>query len=152
MVNEADIKPWLRPAATSYIFHNASVIDVDADELCPNLTLTVEDGKITSISPSLERPTQKPGFRFIDCSGKYICPGLIDSHVHLIATPGFSSLAAAFGNPVSVGLLRQSFVCAHMLHRGFTSIWDCDGAHAAIKEAIEDGVFLGPDCSPLAMH
>lgn len=144
MVNEADIKPWFRPVATSYMFHNASVIDVDAGELCPNLTLTVEDGKITSISPSLARRTQKPGFRLIDCSGKYICLGLIDSHVHLIATPGFSSLAAAFGNPESVNLLRQPFIYAQMLHRGFTSIRDCGGAHAAIKEAIEDGVFPGP--------
>lgn len=31
-----------------------------------------------------------------------------------------------------------------MLHRGFTSVRDCGGAHSAIKEAIEDGMFLGP--------
>ena len=144
MVTEADVKPWLRPAATSYIFYNASVVDVEAGDVRPNTTVTVENGRIISILPSSATPKSRPGFLLVDCTGKYICPGLIDSHVHLIATPGFDSLAAAFGNPESVSLLRQPYVCAQMLHRGFTSIRDCGGAHAAIKEAIEDGVFPGP--------
>lgn len=144
MFTEADVKPWLRPAASSYLFHNASVVDVKAGDIRPNVTVTVEKGKITSIVPATATPIQRSGFTLVDCSGKFICPGLIDSHVHLIATPGFDSLAAAFGNPDSVSLLRQPYVCAQMLHRGFTSIRDCGGAHAAIKEAIEDGVFQGP--------
>lgn len=144
MFTEADIKPWLRPAATSYLFYNASVIDVEAGNVRSNVTVTVEQGKITSVAPATAKPIEYLGFTLVDCSGKFICPGLIDSHVHLIATPGFDNLAAAFGNPDSVSLLRQPYVCAQMLHRGFTSIRDCGGAHAAIKEAIEDGVFQGP--------
>ncbi|KAF3038921.1 hypothetical protein E8E11_001622 [Didymella keratinophila] len=144
MVTEADVKPWLRAAATSYILHNASIVDVEAGEVRPNQTVTIENGKITSITPATGTPTQRSGYTSVDCSGKFISPGLIDSHVHLIAVPGFDSLAAAFGNPEAVTLLRQPYVCAQMLHRGFTSIRDCGGAHAAIKEAIEDGVIIGP--------
>src|SRR5690242_8459798 len=144
MVTEADIKPWLRPAATSYLLHNASVVDVQAGKVRPNVTVTIENGKIVSVAPATAAPQAPPGYNLVDCSGKFICPGLIDSHVHLIAVPGFDTLAAAFGNPDSVSLLRQPYVCAQMLHRGFTSIRDCGGAHAAIKEAIEDGVFIGP--------
>jgi imidazolonepropionase-like amidohydrolase len=144
MATEAAIKPWYRPAAASYFLYNASIVDIESGKTLPRMTVTIEHGKITSITaakPTLER---KSGFTTVDCSGKFICPGLIDSHVHLIAVPGFDNLAAAFGNPDSVTLLRQPYVCAQMLHRGFTSIRDCGGAHAAIKEAIEDGVFPGP--------
>ncbi|KAJ4343482.1 hypothetical protein N0V87_000248 [Didymella glomerata] len=144
MITEADIKPWLRTAATPYILHNASIVDVEAGESRPNQTITIENGKIASIAPASETPTQRTGYTSVDCSGKFISPGLIDSHVHLIAVPGFDNLAAAFGNPEAVTLLRQPYVCAQMLHRGFTSIRDCGGAHAAIKEAIEDGVIIGP--------
>ncbi|XPT01571.1 hypothetical protein M3J09_010703 [Ascochyta lentis] len=144
MVTEADVKPWLRTEAPSYLLHNASVVDVKQGNIQQNVTVTVEKGKIISVSPSSATPEARAGFTVVDCSGKFICPGLIDSHVHLIATPGFDNLAAAFGNPDSVSLLRQPYVCAQMLHRGFTSIRDCGGAHAAIKEAIEDGVFPGP--------
>ena len=133
MVTEADIKPWLRTAATSYILHNASIVDVEAGEVRSNQTVIIENGKITSIAPAAETPTQRSGYTSVDCSGKFISPGLIDSHVHLIAVPGFDNLAAAFGNPEAVTLLRQPYVCAQMLHRGFTSIRDCGGAHAAIK-------------------
>lgn len=144
MDTEAAIKPWFRPAATSYLLHNASVVDVESGKIRSGQTICVEGGKITSISPSTASSGPRSGFTVVDCSGKFICPGLIDSHVHLIAVPGFDNLAAAFANPDSVSLLRQPYVCAQMLHRGFTSIRDCGGAHAAIKEAIEDGVFPGP--------
>ncbi|KAJ4375349.1 hypothetical protein N0V83_002435 [Neocucurbitaria cava] len=144
MVAEADIKPWFRPASNSYILHNASIVDVAKGSIQSNVTVTVENGNITSLEASSTEQPSKPGFITVDCTGLYLSPGLIDCHVHLIATPGFDSLAASFSNPESVSLLRQPYVCAQMLHRGFTTIRDCGGAHSAIKEVIEDGIFPGP--------
>lgn len=145
MVSKADIKPWLRPGAGSFILHNATVVDVANGVTQDAQTVCIENGRITSISKSEpSMPSSRPGTNVINCTGLYLCPGLIDSHVHLIAVPGFNELSQAFGNPESVSLLRQPYVCAQMLHRGFTTVRDCGGAHAAIKEAIEDGVFPGP--------
>ncbi|CAO2654487.1 Nn.00g112200.m01.CDS01 [Neocucurbitaria sp. VM-36] len=144
MVSEADIKPWFRPASNSYILYNASIVDVVAGSIRSGVSLTIENGLITSIEPSSTEQSSQPGFIKVDCTGLFLSPGLIDCHVHLIATPGFDNLAASFGNPESVSLLRQPYVCAQMLHRGFTTIRDCGGAHSAIKEAIEDGIFPGP--------
>lgn len=145
MVTKTDIKPWSRPEAGRFILHNANVVDVAEGVIRKSQTVQISDGKITSITASTSSlPNEGPGTSLVDCTGLYLCPGLIDSHVHLIAVPGFDQLSAAFGNPESVSLLRQPYVCAQMLHRGFTSIRDCGGAHAAIKEAIEDGVFPGP--------
>ncbi|KAK6082492.1 amidohydrolase [Seiridium cupressi] len=144
MVQEADVKPWLRPPPKAYILHNANVVDVAQGSIRGFATVTIQNGKISSIrSASAQLPSQ-PGFTVIDCTGQYLCPGLIDSHVHLVSVPGFMDLASAFGNPESVSLLRQPYVCSQMLHRGFTTIRDCGGAHSAIKEAIADGVFPGP--------
>lgn len=145
MVPKADIKPWSRPQAKSFILYNASVVDVADGITRKSQTVYISEGKITSIKPSASSLPRPPaGVDVVDCTGLFLCPGLIDSHVHLIAVPGFDQLAEAFGNPESVSLLRQPYVCAQMLHRGFTSVRDCGGAHAAIKEAIEDGVFPGP--------
>jgi imidazolonepropionase-like amidohydrolase len=140
-----NIKPWSRQQAGTYILHNASVIDV-AEGITRKLqTVHINNGKITSIKPSAPSlPSHQPGTSIVDCTGLFLCPGLIDSHVHLIAVPGFDQLSSAFGNPESVSLLRQPYVCAQMLQRGFTSVRDCGGAHVALKEAIEDGVFPGP--------
>ncbi|KAF2758090.1 amidohydrolase [Pseudovirgaria hyperparasitica] len=144
MVNEKALKPWLRPAPRPYILQNASIVDVAHGSIRANVDVTIIRGKIHSITPSSFPSPPRTGYIQIDCTSLYLCPGLIDCHVHLVATPGFDNLAAAFGNPESVSLLRQPYVCAQMLHRGFTTVRDCGGAHTAIKEAIEDGVFPGP--------
>ncbi|KAK8098754.1 uncharacterized protein PG998_011995 [Apiospora kogelbergensis] len=143
MVQQADLKPWFRPPPKPYLLANANIIDVEAGEICHSMDVKVEDGKFTSISPS-SSASSIVGFTIIDCTGRFLCPGLIDSHVHLIAVPGFGELSSAFGNPESVSLLRQPYVCGQMLGRGFTSVRDCGGAGAALRDAVADGVFPGP--------
>ncbi|KAJ9145007.1 Amidohydrolase [Pleurostoma richardsiae] len=147
MPSEAELKPWLRPSPKSYILSNANIVDVLDGSIRKQAALTIRDGRIESIFDSTESSisrARKQGYELIDCAGSYVCPGLIDSHVHIMAVPGFSDLSKSFGNPNDVSLLRQPYVCSQMLHRGFTSVRDCGGAHLALKEAIEDGVFPGP--------
>ncbi|KAF6824228.1 amidohydrolase [Colletotrichum plurivorum] len=147
MVSEADLKPWLRAPTRRYILTNASVVDVATGTLRRNSAVQLKDGYIDAVLDSTESTiaaAQNQSYEVVDCSGKFICPGLIDSHVHVMAVPGFGDLSKAFGNPNDVSLLRQPYVCAQMLHRGFTSVRDCGGALLALKEAINDGVFPGP--------
>lgn len=147
MVTEGDLKPWLRPGPRSYILTNANVVDVAAGVVLPNKAVKLRDGLIQSIDDStatLISQAEHEGYTPIDCAGAYLHPGLIDSHVHLMAVPGFGDLSSAFGNPHDVSVLRQPYVCAQMLHRGFTTVRDCGGALLALKEAINEGVFPGP--------
>ncbi|KAK8074312.1 hypothetical protein PG994_005211 [Apiospora phragmitis] len=156
MVQQADLKPWLRPPPRSYVLANANVVDVEAGALRQSMDVQIENGKITSIRPysttSTSTTTTPPSsssaaasdLTTIDCTGRYLCPGLVDSHVHLIAVPGFGDLSSAFGNPEAVSLLRQPYACAQMLARGFMSVRDCGGATAALRDALADGVFPGP--------
>lgn len=147
MVSEAQLKPWLRPARKSYILINANLIDVTDGSVRKNAAVKISDGLIKSVEDSSDALTSdalQQGFQVIDCQDKFLSPGLIDSHVHIMAVPGFGDLSKAFGNPNDVSVLRQPYVCAQMLHRGFTTVRDCGGALLALKEAIEDGVFPGP--------
>jgi imidazolonepropionase-like amidohydrolase len=147
MMNDHRIKPWLRSPLQRIVLRHANVIDVSNGAIRTNATITLAGGVIESIEDSDKVDLQEPGreaSKIVDCHGKFISPGLIDCHVHLMAVPGFSDLAKAFGNSNDVSVLRQPYVCAQMLHRGFTSVRDCGGAMFALKEAIEDGVFPGP--------
>ena len=51
------------------------------------MTVTIEDGVIVSLTPnsSSERPVleKMSGAEIINARGKYLIPGLIDSHVHI---------------------------------------------------------------------
>ncbi|KAI9148418.1 LOW QUALITY PROTEIN: Cytosine/adenosine deaminase or related metal-dependent hydrolase [Paramyrothecium foliicola] len=142
MATEQDIKPWLRDPPRNYIFNHANVIDVAAGHVVPKASVVVSNGLIESVSQSPQPP--RPGYTVVDCKGKYLCPGLFDAHVHFVAVPGFKELSKAFGNEHSVSLLRQPYVAAQMLHRGFTSVRDCGGALHALKDAIATGVIPGP--------
>lgn len=90
---------------------------------------------------SLQR---QEGYTIIDCTGKFLCPGLIDCHVHLMTVPGEATLDALNNIPTDVSLLRQPWVANQMLERGFTTVRDCGGASLALKEAIAEGVIPGP--------
>ncbi|KAK3669764.1 hypothetical protein LTR78_010337 [Recurvomyces mirabilis] len=147
MLEESAIKPWLRSPTQRIALANARLIDVTDGSVRKNATVTIVDGLIQSIEDYNESRLQllrQERSKVVDCSGMYLCPGLIDCHVHLMAVPGFSDLNKAFGNANDVSVLRQPYVCAQMLQRGFTSVRDCGGAMSALKEAIQDGVFTGP--------
>ncbi|CZT18352.1 related to imidazolonepropionase and related amidohydrolases [Ramularia collo-cygni] len=147
MVDQAQVKPWLRPALKSYILTNANIVNVVDGSTRSKAAVRVQNGlieKIVDSTTSVIEEAQHQGFQIIDCKNGFICPGLIDAHVHIMAVPGFQDISSAFGNPNDVSVLRQPYVCAQMLYRGFTTVRDCGGALLALKEAINDGVFPGP--------
>jgi imidazolonepropionase-like amidohydrolase len=137
------IKPWRLPAQKTYIFQHANVINTVDGSIRKDCSVRVSSGIIESITDFSKYDHDKHATT-IDLQGRYICPGLIDAHVHLMAVPGWEDLSKAFLNPFAVSAFRQSYVCGQILSRGFTSVRDCGGATFALKEAIEDGVFPGP--------
>lgn len=140
------IKPWKPQPPKTLVFVNATVIDPVEGQLIPNATVRISGGKIAQIDITGSE-TVKEGVDssdIIDLSGKYLCPGMIDCHVHIAVTPGEADLRAYNDMTERISLLRQPHVLKSMLERGFTSIRDCGGASLAMKEAIEEGVVPGP--------
>lgn len=81
-------KPWLPVSAPPLLhFRNVSVIDTEAAVVYRDAIVEISSGIITSVSPAgAINPSDKA--QVIDLQGKYLCPGLIDCHVHVSATPG----------------------------------------------------------------
>ncbi|KAJ5620790.1 hypothetical protein N7510_004774 [Penicillium lagena] len=140
------IKPWMRQPRKTFVFINATIIDPVEGDLITNATVRISDGKITQIVTDNSTTVKEnaPEENIIDLSGKYLCPGLIDCHVHVAVVPGEADLRAYKDMTERISLLRQPHVLKAMLERGFTSIRDCGGASLAVKEAVEDGVIPGP--------
>ncbi|KAK0765805.1 hypothetical protein N5P37_001743 [Trichoderma harzianum] len=139
------IKPWKLDAQPTYIFTNAKLVDPEQAKVVENVTIKTVGGKIVSVdTTSSTSPTAADGEIVVDLNGKHICPGLIDCHVHIAVVPGEANLSAYQSMTERISLIRQPWVLKPMIERGFTSVRDCGGATLAMKEAVEEGICVGP--------
>jgi imidazolonepropionase-like amidohydrolase len=141
--------PWLRPNIKRYLFRNANLVDPVEGKIRNNVTVTMSNGLFEAVddSPNPQTPptTDMPTDTIdIDLTGRYILPGLIDSHVHLQYVPGTTTLSQMKRLPLEVRSYRTPHLCAAMLARGFTTVRDCGGSSVALKHAIADGIIPGP--------
>lgn len=139
------IKPWKLDAQPTYLFTNAKLVDPLEGRVVENVSFKTSGGKIVSIDTSTSTPSSTAdGEIVVDLKGKHVCPGLIDCHVHIAVVPGEASLSAYNSMTERMSLIRQPWVLKSMLERGFTSVRDCGGAALAMKEAVEEGICIGP--------
>ncbi|KAG5760067.1 hypothetical protein H9Q72_011820 [Fusarium xylarioides] len=144
MIPDHIIIPWIPPPRPRYILTGANIIDPVQGTVLENATIHLCDGIIKSINGDATEWSDDPSVLEMDLGGKYVCPGLIDCHVHLAAVPGKKGLEDLKNWNLSASLLCQPQVCKSMLERGFTTVRDCGGALAPLKKAIEDYVHPGP--------
>jgi len=105
--------------------------------------ILVEAGRVTA----LPRPGEGPeGARVIDCGGRAVIPGLIDTHAH-VTLAGVTELAALAGDIAFVHLVSGQ-VAGAMLMQGFTTIRDVGGPAFGLKMAIDRGILPGPRIFP----
>jgi imidazolonepropionase-like amidohydrolase len=146
MTAERLVKPWKPGPQQIYVFRNANVVDPVSGSIFSCRTVKISGGVIQSVRRTEEDyvvvPTDKE--IVVDLNGKYLCPGLIDNHVHIAAVPGEKNLGDLYNLEREIMIMRQPYVCQQMLRRGFTSVRDCGGATLALKEAINEGVIQGP--------
>lgn len=151
-VDESSGIPWTRPRTRRYIFCNANIIDPLEATVLPNATVTISNGLIEKIelepgsvanTEASSSPADSQVTR-LDLQGRYLCPGLIDCHVHLRAVPGEKTLGQMRNLTDEVVSLRAPHVCRQMLERGFTTARDCGGTSIALKDAINHGIVDGP--------
>ncbi|ESK94932.1 xaa--pro dipeptidase [Moniliophthora roreri MCA 2997] len=102
-----------------------------------------EDGRFISVSPT-SKEQESDNATVVDLDGLYICPGLIDCHVHVTAVPGVKTIADLMRLSEQEINLRTTYNLKEMLHRGFTTVRDTGGASKVIANAIEEGLLLGP--------
>ncbi len=124
---------------TPLLFINATLVDGVSDTALKNHQLLVEDGKISQISAG---SIDAPGATVVDLKGKTLMPGLIDCHVHVIASS--ANLGHNAMLPDSLITARAAKIMQGMLNRGFTTVRDVGGADYGLKQALEEGLLSGP--------
>src|SRR5688572_21544729 len=60
-----------------------AVVDVAKSRIVPNQVVLIRGGRVTAVEPS-RRARLPAGIRTLDGSNKYLIPGLLDMHAHLI--------------------------------------------------------------------
>jgi imidazolonepropionase-like amidohydrolase len=123
----------------SVLFSNASLLDPLRDELLEGHHVLVEDGLVREVS---DRPLRAASARTVDLAGRTLMPGLIDLHVHVMATQ--LDLSAQVALPDALVTMRAVPLLAAMLRRGFTTVRDAGGAGYGLKCAIAEGTVPGP--------
>lgn len=140
-------RPWLLPAPNTYLLVNAKIVDPLEGKLIDGASVLLTDGFVAEIFPDQAHETSllEESAKVIDLQGLYLCPGLIDAHVHVTATPGEVGLKGTYKNiSQSMNNYRTTFLVREMLARGFTTARDCGGADAALKDAIAEWLIPGP--------
>ncbi|MEY2520476.1 MAG: hypothetical protein QOF24_2235 [Verrucomicrobiota bacterium] len=66
---------------------NGTLIDPATSKVVPNALIIIEGDHITSVGQQSPETSAK-GPRVIDCKGKFILPGYIDTHVHFFQSGG----------------------------------------------------------------
>lgn len=79
-----------------------NVLSPDGKTMLANRTVVVDSGKIMSVIDNAEMPDSAPAkvpanARLIDGRGKYLIPGLVDSHVHILKSQNDLLLYVANG-------------------------------------------------------
>jgi imidazolonepropionase-like amidohydrolase len=123
----------------SILFSHCALLDPVAGELREDHAVLVENGRIKEVS---DRPIRSASAREIDVRGKTLMPGLIDLHVHVHATQ--LNLAAQVNLPNVLVTLKSLPLLQGMLRRGFTTVRDAGGAGFPLKQALEQGLAVGP--------
>ncbi len=122
-----------------YLFRNARLLDPLHPELIEGAQVLVEDGLIREVS---DRDIHAGSAVLVDLRGKTLMPGLIDLHVHVMASQ--LNLAAQVHQPNVFVTLRALPILKGMLRRGFTTVRDAGGAGLPLKQSIEAGLAQGP--------
>ena len=120
------------------LFLNAAITDATRPEPREGHVL-VEDGVIRDTEA---RPGGAEDREVIDLRGRTLMPGLIDCHVHVVASMMNLTMNAQL--PDATAVLRSLPIMRGMLDRGFTTVRDVGGAPPALAEAVEQGLAVAP--------
>jgi imidazolonepropionase-like amidohydrolase len=121
------------------LFRNFRMLDPERDETVGGFELLVEGERIREVS---DRPIKSTDAAAVDCGGRTLMPGLIDSHVHVVLSEVF--LRTLENVPLTLMTARSMGLIRAMLDRGFTSVRDTGGADWGLKAAVDQGLIPGP--------
>ena len=101
---------------TQLLFRNFQLLEPEVGELQGGFELLVEGD---TVKESSDKPIKAPGADVIDCGGRTMMPGLIDSHVHVILSE--VNIRYLESIPLTLMTARAARLMLGMINRGFTT-------------------------------
>lgn len=129
----ATCAPAARPTASSandYWIENVTLVSAERTGPVEHQSVHIRDGKIAAISAEI--PASVGDDARVDGSGKFLIPGLIDSHVHLGGTPGMLRPHEVKNSALSKTM--KAHMPRAFLYHGFTTLIDLNGDPAQIRK------------------
>lgn len=135
-------------AASGYgatIIHAGRLIDGKSDKPRTEVSITIEDGRITSVVAGYATP--KESDKLIKLVDYTVMPGLMDMHTHLMSQHSKDSYTERFFMDQADYALRSTVYARATLMAGFTTVRDLgdNGVNSiALRKAIDQGWVPGP--------
>lgn len=132
------------PGSGSVVIRDVAVVDVRSGRTLPGRTVSVVDGRISSILDAATSPTPPSEATLVDGRGKYLAPGFIDMHAHL------NNNLQARERVRMLSLSDEDILSARhlaiFLYNGVTTLQVMHGDEhiLALRDAIERGEVIGP--------
>lgn len=131
------------------VFKNAMILDCINEHPYRGCIVT-ERNRIKAVL-DYQEDTFPPDADIYDLDGKFILPGLIDAHVHIICSDPDIGLQMR-KDSVSLMTIKAIDILKSDLDQGFTSVRDCGGADTGLRIAVEENLITGPRLKVSGRH
>lgn len=122
------------------ILRNGQLLDLAKGERFGGMEVVIEADRIVAVRP--QGTDIEPGAHLLDLAGRTLMPGMIDCHVHVLASNANLGMNAL--QPNAIIMYRALPILEAMLNRGFTTVRDAGGADWALARSIALGLVPGP--------
>jgi imidazolonepropionase-like amidohydrolase len=128
------------------VLRDVRVFDSRAGTIGGATDVVVRDGIIEAIARDRSDLASTDGINRIEGAGGTLIPGLIDAHWHAMFAA--APLASILTSDASYLYIGAAAAARETLMRGFTTVRDAGGPSFGLKQAIDEGITLGPRIFP----
>ena len=148
MVGAVRAQPAPPPEAPVILVQAGRLLDRPGQPARGPSTVVVRDGVIVEVRDGFVDASAWPGARVIDQRGRFVLPGLIDSHVHLVSDlGGQAGFLSGITDNLPVHAYRAAENAEKTLMAGFTTVrnlGDDGGVTLALRDATAEHRLAGP--------
>jgi len=145
-------------APSTLLIRGATIIDGVSDAPLRDRSLLIEGNTIRDLLPA--DAAAPAGAQVLDLSGKFIIPGLFDSHVHwdewmgeLFVNHGVTSIVALDNVPKALRARSQDAGgLPRLFHNGGRPQFSADAAEADIRQAVRTWLLNEPDLAQFPQY
>ncbi|KON89993.1 aryldialkylphosphatase [Sporosarcina globispora] len=124
------------------VIKNGTLIDGNGGEPIVNSAVAFEKEKLLFAGSEKDLPNFAGEVQVLDAEGGCILPGFIDTHVHMMLE--YQPIEKRLATPFSYNFYQAIEYMKNTINAGITAVRDCGGTDAGVKQAVEQGLILGP--------